>query len=86
MIEIYIDSKYVYDINDIIDWSIHMRSLVMTISIMNKFYAISHDDEKNSMVAIGLDKNKHFYPVTSEEELKLINSIIDKNIRKVFFA
>ena len=62
-----------------------MKNLVMTISIMNKFFAISHDDEANSLVAIGLDENKHFYPVVSEEELKLINQVIDKNIRKVYF-
>lgn len=62
-----------------------MKELVMTISIQNNFFAISYDDENNTLTAIGLGINQHFYPIVSDEDVKLINTIIDSNIRKVYF-
>ena len=61
-----------------------MKNLVMTISILNKFYVITHDDKNNILIATSLDKNNHFCRVIDEEEINFIRSIIEKNIRKVY--
>lgn len=63
-----------------------MKDVLMSISIMNKYYIITYDNVKKITNALGFRKNERcFYPIILDEELKLINSIIDNNIRKVFF-
>ena len=62
-----------------------MKNVLMSISIMDKNYLIVYDDTKKNTNALGLGKNKEVYQIVSDKEITLINSVIDNNIRKVFF-